>query len=78
MEFSRQENWSGWPSPGHPILLLGTFLTQRWNSSLLHCRQALCHLSYQGNAEKECGVFIGKCASVLGPINLDYSSLVRS
>ena len=43
MGFSRQEYWSGllFPSPG-------IFLTQGSNPGLLHCRQILNHMSYQG------------------------------
>ena len=44
-----------WDSPGKNIgvgchfLLQGTFLTQGPNPGLLHCRQILYHLSYQGS-----------------------------
>ena len=34
---------------GSLSLLQGTFLTQELNQGLLHCRQILCQLSYQGN-----------------------------
>ena len=44
MEFSRQEYWSGLH-----FLLQGIFLTQGLNPGLLHCRQTLYHLSYQGS-----------------------------
>ena len=44
MEFPRQEYWSGLP-----FLLQEIFLTQRWNPSLLHCRQTLYCLSHQGS-----------------------------
>ena len=40
MEFSRQECWSGLPFHSPGILL-----TQGLNSSLLHCRQILYHMS---------------------------------
>ena len=36
---------------GCHFLLQGIFPTQRWNPSLLHCRQILYHLSYQGARE---------------------------
>ena len=42
-EFSRQEHWSGLPSPPPP----GIFLIQGWNLGLLHCRQILYHLTQQ-------------------------------
>ena len=42
MGFSRQEYWSG-------FLLQGIFLTQGSNWGLLHCRQILDQLSYQGS-----------------------------
>ena len=46
MEFSRQEYWSGLPfsSPGD-LTNLGL------NLNLLHCRQILYHLSYQGSPQ---------------------------
>ena len=55
MEFSRQEYWSGllFPSPG-------IFPTQGSNPGLLHCRQILYHLSYQGSP----------CFSEKGKINI--------
>ena len=42
--------------PGKPLntgvgslsLLQGNFLTQEWNQGLLHCRQILYQMSYQG------------------------------
>ena len=40
MEFARQEYWS--------TLLQGIFLTQGWNSGLLHCKQILYCLSHMG------------------------------
>ena len=46
-----------WNSPGKSTgvgshsLLQGTFLTQRLNPCLLHCRQSLCNLSHQGSFE---------------------------
>ena len=49
-----------WNSPGRNTgagchsLPLGIFPTQGWNSSLLHCRLILCHLSHQGSP-KCCG-----------------------
>ena len=43
MGFSRQEYWSGLHS-----LLQGIFMTQGFNPGLLHCRQILYQLSYQG------------------------------
>ena len=49
MEFSRQEYWTGLPFPS-----LGIFLTQRSNLALLHCRQILYRLSYQGNPTQMC------------------------
>ena len=47
MEFSRQEYWSGLPCPSP-----GIFLTHRLNPGLLHCRQILYHLSYQGSPQR--------------------------
>ena len=44
MEFSRQEYWSAFHS-----LLQGSFLIQESNPHLLHGRQILYHLSYQGS-----------------------------
>jgi len=47
-----------WNSSGKNIeldfhsTLLGIFLTQGWNSGLLHCRQILYHLSHQGSPYK--------------------------
>ena len=45
--------WVLWRTPILDLwrrsLLQGIFLTQRSNSGLLHCRQILYHLSYQGN-----------------------------
>ena len=38
---------------GSLSLLQGIFLTQELNQGLLHCRQILYHLSYQGSSEKE-------------------------
>ena len=35
---------------GYHFLLQGIFWTQRWNSRLPHCRQALYHLSHQGSS----------------------------
>ena len=46
MGFSRQENWSGFPS-----LLQGIFPTEGLNLGLLHCRQILYHLSQQGGPQ---------------------------
>ena len=43
MGFSRQEYWSGLP-----FLLQGIFPTQKLNPDLLHCRQILYQLSYEG------------------------------
>ena len=45
MEFSRPEHWSGQPS-----LLQGIFPTQGSNWGLLHYRQTLYQLSYQGSS----------------------------
>ena len=42
--FSRQECWSGLPSPSP-----GGLSNSRINPSLLHCRQILYHLSHQGS-----------------------------
>ena len=42
MGFSRQEYWSG-------LLLQGIFQTQESNLGLLHCRQILYQLSYEGH-----------------------------
>ena len=41
--FSRQEYWSGLPFPS-----LGIFWTQKSNLGLLHCRQIIYWLSYEG------------------------------
>ena len=45
-----QEYWVGSQS-----LLQGIFLTQDLNWGLLHCRQILYKLSYQGRSRKPCG-----------------------
>ena len=47
MRFSRQEYWSGLSLPS--FLLQGIFLIQGLNPGLLHCRQILYRLSYQGS-----------------------------
>ena len=47
-DFSRQEYWSGLPSPPQ-----GVFPTQGLNPGLLHCRQIPYQLSYQGSPEFE-------------------------
>ena len=44
MGFSRQEYWSGLPFPSP-----GVFPTQESNPGLLHCRQILYQLSYNGS-----------------------------
>ena len=44
MEFSRHEYWSGLPFPSP-----GIFPTQESNPGLLHCRQILYWLSYEGS-----------------------------
>ena len=44
MEFSRQEYWNGLP-----FLLQGIFPSQGSNLGLLHCRQILYQLSYEGS-----------------------------
>ena len=44
MGFSRQEYWSGLPFPPP-----GDLATQELNPGLLHCKQILYHLSYQGS-----------------------------
>ena len=44
MRFSKQEYWSGLSFFLHRIIL-----TQGLNPGLPHCRQALYHLSHQGN-----------------------------
>ena len=44
MEFSRPEYWNV-----HPFPLQGIFPTQESNQGLLHCRQILYQLSYQGS-----------------------------
>ena len=49
MEFSRQKYWSSCHS-----LLQGIFPTQGLNLGLLHCRQILYHLSYQGRPNFSC------------------------
>ena len=46
MGFSRQEYWSGLP-----FLLHGIFPTQKSNLGLLHCRQIIYWLSYEGSTE---------------------------
>ena len=57
MGFSRQEKkipWSGIPTGvGSHALLQGIFLTQGSNLGLLHCRQTLYSLSYQGSLTKQ-------------------------
>ena len=50
MGFSRQEYWSGLPFPS---LLRGIFLIQGSNPGLLHRRQILCCLSYQGPVSRQ-------------------------
>ena len=49
MKFSRQEYWSGllFPSPG-------IFPTQESNPGLLHCRQMIYQLSYEGSPNVHC------------------------
>ena len=47
MRFSRQEYWSGLP-----FLSPWDFLTQESNLGLLHCRQILYQLSYEGTSNK--------------------------
>ena len=49
MEFSRQEYWSGLPFPSRGDLPEGIFPTQESNLGLLHCRQILYWLSYEGS-----------------------------
>ena len=44
MEFSRQEYWSVLPCPPP-----GIFLIQESNQGLLHCKQILYQLSYEGS-----------------------------
>ena len=44
--FSRQDYWGGLP-----FLLQGIFLTQESNPGLLHCRQILYGLSYEGSPQ---------------------------
>ena len=51
MGFSRQEYWSGLPFPSPE-----NFLTQGSNPGLLHCRQMLYHLSYQGSSQLYGGI----------------------
>ena len=57
-----------WNSPGKNTgvgcysLLQGSFPTQRLNSSLLHCRQILYHLSHQGSLKEE-WLLLGKSFS---------------
>ena len=46
MGFSKQEYWSGLP-----FLLQGIFPTQESNLGLLHCRQIIYWLSYEGSIE---------------------------
>ena len=46
MGFSRQEYWSGFH-----FLLQGIFPTQESNPGLLHCRQILYRLSYEGSPQ---------------------------
>ena len=52
------------------FLLQGIFLTQGWNPALLHCRQILYHLSYEGNpkpwqSEVKCLVMLGLWRTML-------------
>ena len=49
MGFSRQENWSGWPFHSPEI-----FPSQEFNPGLLHCRQILYRLSYEGSLKNVC------------------------
>ena len=44
MAFSRQEYWGGFPFPSP-----GVFPTQELNLGLLHCRQILYPLNYEGS-----------------------------
>ena len=53
MWFSRQENWSGLP-----FLLERIFPSRRSNPSLLHCRQFLYRLSWQGSPIYSIDIFI--------------------
>ena len=46
MEFSRQEYWNGLPFPSQ-----GIFLTPESNLGILHFRQILYQLSYQGSLD---------------------------
>ena len=58
MGFSRQEYWSGLPFPSP-----GDLPEPGINQGLLHCRQMLYHLSYQGSPSpkkgnaKECSIY---------------------
>ena len=60
MEFSRQEYWVGFH-----FLFQGIFPTQGLNSCLLHCRQILYHLSYQGSLVPT--LLVTKCESLERP-----------
>ena len=51
MGFSRQEYWSGFPFPSPEVP------TQELNPGLLHCRQILYWLSYEGSHELLIAVF---------------------
>ena len=53
MWFSRQENWSGLP-----FLLERIFPSQGSNPGLLHCRQILYRLRYQGSPIYSTDIFI--------------------
>ena len=58
MGFSRQEYWSGLPFPSP-----GIFLTQELNLGLLHSRQILYQMSYEGRPHVPIGhlyIFFGK------------------
>jgi len=72
MGFSRQEYWSGVPLPSPPwkhtekevlghsmiALLQRIYLIQGSNPGLLHCRQILYQLSYEGSPTCEIGILI--------------------
>ena len=64
LRFSRQEYWSGFPFPSP-----GIFPTQRFNSSLLHCKQILYHLSHQGSPKCNISSVAQSCPTLCDPMN---------
>ena len=67
-----QEYWSGWPS-----LLQGIFPTQESNWGLLHCRQILYQLSYEGNPREGEGAWEMATTFNEGSRQANYSLLTQ-